>query len=197
MMRSICVFCGSSVGKRENYIRYAKELGAVIARKKMTLVYGGGNIGIMREIADSALEHGGEVVGVMPQHIVDKEIAHRHITQLHIVKSMHERKALMAELSDAFVALPGGFGTLDELFEAMTWNQLEIISKPTGLLNIDGYFDHLIAFINHAVREKFIRPEHQQNLTVETDTERLIEKLETFVPKTAEKWIDRLKKDLI
>ncbi len=196
-MNSICVFCGSSVGKQENYILKARELGKIIADKKLTLVYGGGNIGVMREIADSTLKHGGKVIGVMPQHIVDKEVSHQGLTELHIVKSMHERKAMMAELSDAFVALPGGFGTIDEIFEVMTWNQLEIINKPTGLLNIDGYFDHLIAFIRHAVDEKFVREEHKQNLIVETEANVLIEKLDSFEPKKAEKWIDRLKMDLI
>ena len=196
-MNSICVFCGSSVGKRENYITKARELGQLIANRNMTLVYGGGNIGVMREIADSCLKHGGKVIGVMPKLIVDKEIAHKQITELHIVDSMHERKALMAELSDAFIAMPGGFGTIDEMFEIMTWNQLEIINKPTGLLNVDGYFDHLIAFIDHAVNEKFVREEHNRNLIVETDANNLIEKLEGFVPQQAEKWIDRLKVDLI
>ncbi len=196
-MNSICVFCGSSVGRRENYIKKAHELGQLIANKNMALVYGGGNIGVMREIADSCLKHGGKVIGVMPRLIVDKEIAHKQITELHIVESMHERKAMMAELSDAFIAMPGGFGTMDEIFEIMTWNQLEIIDKPTGLLNVDGYFDHLIAFIDHAVNEKFVRDEHNRNLIVETDADILIKKLEGFVPQKAEKWIDRLKVDLI
>ncbi len=151
----------------------------------------------MRVIADSALEAGGEVIGVMPRHIVDREIAHQEITKLHIVGSMHERKAMMAELSDAFIALPGGFGTIDELFEIMTWNQLEIISKPTGLLNVEGYFNHLMAFIDHAVEEKFVRTEHRSALIVEEDENRLLEKLEKFRPEKAEKWIDRLKMDMI
>jgi uncharacterized protein (TIGR00730 family) len=196
-MNSICVFCGSSVGKRENYTLQARQLGQIIASRNMILVYGGGNIGVMREIADSTLKHGGKVIGVMPRHIVDKEVAHHNITELHIVNSMHERKAMMAELSDAFIALPGGFGTIDEIFEVMTWNQLEIITKPTGLLNIDGYFNHLIQFIEHAVDEKFVRVEHKQNLIVETDAIRLLERMENFEPKPAEKWIDRLKMDLI
>jgi len=196
-MKSICVFCGSSVGRSENYKIKARRLGKILALQKITLVFGGGNIGVMREIADSVLKNGGEVIGVMPGHIVDKEIAHRQITKLHIVKTMHERKALMADLSDAFIALPGGFGTFDELFEVLTWNQLEIISKPVGLLNIDGYFDHLLAFIDHAVAEKFVRQEHKNNLIVEEDEMRLLERLEVFEPQKAEKWIDRLKMDLI
>ncbi|MFP4472132.1 MAG: TIGR00730 family Rossman fold protein [Bacteroidales bacterium] len=197
MMNSVCVFCGSAVGKNGAYTARARSLGRLLAHRNITLVYGGGNIGVMRVIADSALEAGGEVIGVMPRHIVDREIAHQEITKLHIVGSMHERKAMMAELSDAFIALPGGFGTIDELFEIMTWNQLEIISKPTGLLNVEGYFNHLMAFIDHAVEEKFVRTEHRSALIVEEDENRLLEKLEKFQPEKAEKWIDRLKMDMI
>ena len=196
-MKSICVFCGSSVGRNSIYKNKARSLGKLIAKKNIRLIYGGGNIGLMREIADSALEHGGTVIGVMPKSIVDKEIAHRHITKLHIVKSMHERKALLSELSDAFIAMPGGFGTIDELFEMMTWNQLEIINKPTGLLNIDGYFDYLLDFIEYAVSEKFVREEHKNNLIVDEDEENLLRRLEVFKPLQAEKWIDRLKIDKI
>jgi len=196
-MDSICVFCGSSVGRNEIYAEKARNLGKILARKKITLVFGGGNIGVMREIADSVMDAGGQVIGVMPKHIVDKEIAHQNITKLHIVGSMHERKALMAEISDAFIALPGGFGTLDEIFEVMTWNQLELINKPTALLNVNGYFDHLLTFIHHAVNERFVRREHQQNLIVEEDEGMLIERLENFKPVKADKWIDRLKMDLI
>ncbi len=196
-MNSICVFCGSSVGRNGLYAEKARKLGKELAERKITLVFGGGNIGVMREIADSVMESGGQVIGVMPKHIVDKEIAHQNITKLHIVGSMHERKALMAELSDAFIALPGGFGTLDEIFEVMTWNQLEIINKPTALLNVDGYFNHLLSFIDHAVGERFVRREHQQNLVVEEDEVKLIQRLEDFRPVKADKWIDRLKMDLI
>lgn len=196
-MRSVCVFCGSSVGGNPAYIEGARKTGRLIAERGMTLVYGGGNIGLMREVADSAIAGGARVIGVMPGSIVEKEIAHKEITKLHIVDSMHERKALMAQLSDGFIALPGGFGTLDEMFEIMTWNQLEIITKPTGMLNINGFFDHLIAHINHAVAEKFVRPEHQDNLIVDTDPKRLLERMMDFNPKAAEKWIDRLKVDLI
>jgi uncharacterized protein (TIGR00730 family) len=197
LMKSICVFCGSSVGRRAGYIAGAQSLGRLIAGRGLTLVYGGGNIGLMREVADSAIASGGEVIGVMPRSIVEKEIAHQNLTQLHVVGSMHERKAIMADISDAFIALPGGFGTIDELFEIMTWNQLEIINKPTGLLNIDGFFDHLTNYISHAVKERFIRKEHQENLIVETDEKMLLERLEQYRPLKAEKWIDRLKLDLI
>lgn len=191
------MFCGSSVGSNPAYIEGARKTGRLIAEKGMTLVYGGGNIGLMREVADSAIAGGARVIGVMPGSIVEKEIAHKEITKLHIVDSMHERKALMAQLSDGFIALPGGFGTLDEMFEIMTWNQLEIITKPTGMLNINGFFDHLTAHIKHAVAEKFVRPEHQDNLIMETDPVRLLVRMMEFKPKPAEKWIDRLKVDLI
>jgi hypothetical protein len=196
-MKSICVFCGSSVGRREEYIQKARDLGTLIAREKLTLVYGGGNIGLMREVADAVLENGGEVIGVMPGHIVDKEISHQQLTKLHIVDSMHERKAMMAELSDAFVAMPGGFGTLDEIFEIMTWNQLEVINKPAALFNIEGYFDTLLEFIAHSVDERFVREEHQNNLIVETDENILMDKLKNHQHAKAEKWIDRLKMNLI
>ncbi len=197
LMKSICVFCGSAVGQNGDYAQAARRLGTLLAARKIRLVYGGGNIGIMREVADAVLEADGEVIGVMPRLIVDKEIAHQGLTKLHVVGSMHERKAMMAELSDAFIALPGGFGTIDELFEILTWNQLEIISKPTALLNTHGYFDHLIRFIDHAVGEKFVRAEHRANLMIDDDENSLLDKLFSFHPAIADKWIDRLKMDMI
>lgn len=196
-MKSIAIFCGSSVGARSEYAAGAQRLGRLLATNNLHLVYGGANIGLMRVVADAALEAGGEVTGVMPRHIVDKEIAHTGVTELIIVGSMHERKAKMAELADAFVALPGGFGTIDELFEIMTWNQLEIINKPVGLLNIGGFFDTLLDYIHLAVAERFVRSEHARNLIVETDEATLLQKLSTFAPTRAEKWIDRLKIDMI
>lgn len=196
-MNSICVFCGSSVGRKNYYAEKARAFGKRIAQQNLMLVYGGGNIGLMREIADAVLDEGGSVTGVMPGFIADKEIVHQGLTKLHIVETMHERKALMAELSDAFVAMPGGFGTIDELFEIMTWNQLEVISKPTGLFNIDGYFDHMTAFIVHAINEKFVRQEHFNNLIVENDEKVLLEKIMNHKPAKADKWIDRLKMDKI
>jgi len=195
-MKSICVFCGSSVGKQKSYTDKARSFGKLIAGNNLRLVYGGGNIGLMREIADAVLESGGEVTGVMPGLIAQNEIVHTGLTNLHIVDTMHERKALMAELSDAFVAMPGGFGTIDEMFEILTWNQLEIISKPAALYNINGYFDDLLTFVDHAVNERFVRLEHN-NLIVEDDEHKLLAKLMAHEPLKAEKWIDRLKKDLI
>jgi uncharacterized protein (TIGR00730 family) len=196
-MKSVAVFCGSSVGARPEYVTGAERLGRLLATENLRLVYGGGNIGLMREVADACLDAGGQVTGVIPHLIVNKEIAHTDVTELIVVDSMHERKARMAELSDAFVALPGGFGTIDELFEIMTWNQLEIINKPVGLLNIGGFFDKLLDYIHHAVAERFVRSEHANNLIVETDEILLLKKLSTFAPARAEKWIDRLKMDLI
>ncbi len=196
-MKSICVFCGSSVGGQKSYTDKARNFGKLIATNNFCLVYGGGNIGLMREIADAVLENGGEVTGVMPRLIAKKEIVHTGLTNLHIVDTMHERKALMADLSDAFVAMPGGFGTIDEMFEILTWNQLEIISKPAALYNINGYFDDLLTFIEHAVNERFVRSEHKNNLIVEGDEKILLEKLFNHQPVKAEKWVERLKKDLI
>ncbi len=196
-MKSVCVFCGSSVGKSAAYIDQARKLGLSIAGNKTALVYGGGNIGLMREIADTVLQAGGDVTGVMPGLIAEKEIVHQGLTNLHIVETMHERKALMAKLSDGFIAMPGGFGTIDEIFEIMTWNQLEIINKPTGLFNVDGYFDGLLQFIDHAVQEKFVRAEHRDNLIVETDEKILLEKMMSHKPQKAEKWIDHLKMNKI
>ncbi len=197
IMKSIAVFCGSSVGVRPEYVVGAQRLGRLLAAENLRLVYGGGNIGLMREVADAVLEAGGEVTGVIPRLIVNKEIAHMGVTELIVVDSMHARKAKMAELSDAFVALPGGFGTIDELFEIMTWNQLEIINKPAGLLNIGGFFDKLLDYIQYAVAERFVRSEHAHNLIVETNEAVLLKKLSTHSPTHAEKWIDRLKMDLI
>lgn len=196
-MESICVFAGSSVGSRKEYSDAAVRLGKLIADRGIHLVYGGGNIGLMRVIADSVLDNGGKVTGVMPKSIVEKEIAHRQITELHIVDTMHQRKALMAELSDAFIALPGGFGTCDELFEVLTWNQLEIIRKPLGLLNIHNYYDHLLTYMDHMVEERFLRTEHRANVIDSEVPEILLQKILQHQPLKAEKWIDRLKMDQI
>ncbi len=196
-MNSVCVFCGSSVGKSDIYTAHAKAMGKLLVANGITLVYGGGNIGLMREIADAVLQVGGEVTGVMPGLIAEKEIVHTGLTYLHIVETMHERKALMAKLSDGFIAMPGGFGTIDEIFEIMTWNQLEIISKPTGMLNINGYFNDLLRFIDHAVDQQFVRSEHRKNLIVEDDPQMLLKKLFDYKPLKAEKWIDRLKNNQI
>jgi TIGR00730 family protein len=155
--RRVCVFCGSSVGANLKYLSEAKSLGQRLAAGGWSLVYGGTSVGLMGATADAALAGGAEVLGVLPQALQDREIAHRGLTKLHLVGSMHERKALMASLSDAFIALPGGYGTLDEFFEIVTWSQLQIHSKPCILINTDGYFDFLLRFLDHAVREEFVK----------------------------------------
>jgi len=176
-MNSICVFCGASAGQRPAYLELASELGNLLARRNITVVYGGGRVGLMGALADAALAAGGRVIGVIPQMLVDKEVAHTGLTELQVVHSMAERKARMGQLADAFLTLPGGIGTMDELFEAWTWTQLGLQRKPCGLLNHDGYYDALIAFIDHAVEEGFLRPPHRAALIVDTDITRLLMRL--------------------
>jgi uncharacterized protein (TIGR00730 family) len=188
-MHSVCVFCGSNGGAGELYAEAARSFGRTLAERGLRLVYGGAAVGLMGELADAALTAGGEVVGVIPQALVEREIAHAGLTDLHPVKSMHERKALMSDLSDAFVALPGGAGTLEELFEIWTWGQLGHHEKPVGLLNVAGFFDALIAFVDHQVEERFMRVEHRNMLIVEDDPERLLARFETYRAPVVEKWI--------
>lgn len=190
-MKRICVFCGSSVGADSAFARAAEEVGSNLGRRGIGLVYGGGNVGLMGVIADATLSAGGEVIGVIPQALVDRELAHRKITELRIVQSMHERKAMMADLSDAFIALPGGYGTLEEFCEILTWAQLGLHRKPFGLLNVTGFYDSFVAQIDHAVRMKFIRPEHRDLLMVEDTISRLLSRLDTFKPPAVHKWIGR------
>lgn len=192
-MKRICVFCGSSMGFQTVYREAAVELGKMLASKNIGLVYGGANVGIMKVLADTVLQNGGEVFGVMPQSLIDKEVAHKGLTQFYIVQSMAERKDMMVQLSDAFIAMPGGFGTLDELSEILTFNQLRITDKPLGFLNIAGYFDSLFNFIEHGVNEGFIRAEHQQNLIISTECESILSKLMNFVPVSVGKWIADIK----
>jgi len=176
-MPAVCVFCGSAFGRRQAYKDAAVEVGRLLAESGFTLVYGGGNVGLMGVVADACLAAGGQVVGVIPQSMVERELAHRGLTELHIVGSMHERKALMAERADAFLALPGGFGTFDELFEILTWRQIRIHQKPVGLLNVAGYFDPLLALADHAVEEGFLRATDRPNLMAETDAAVLLNRL--------------------
>ena len=197
MIKTICVFCGSSAGKNKLYGTRAERLGRFFLKNGYRLVYGGANVGLMSILADTVLSGGGEVIGVMPKSLVEKEVAHGHLTQMHIVADMQERKALMADLSDAFIALPGAYGTFDELFEMLTWNQLGIVSKPVGLLNINGFFDPLIRMLDHAVDEQFLRREHRAILQVEEDEEKLMDKLNVYQPVVAQKWIERLKQGKI
>ncbi|SMD15932.1 LOG family protein [Kibdelosporangium aridum] len=170
----ICVFCGSATGTRPLYAAAAADLGKLLATRGITLVYGGASVGTMGIIADAALEAGGEVIGVIPTSMTDREIAHQGLTELHVVGSMHERKAMMAELADGFLALPGGAGTLDELFEIWTWFQIGVHSKPIGIANIDGFYDPLIQMVDHMVAEGFIRADYRDFITVDTDLEKLV-----------------------
>ena len=189
-MKRLCVFCGSSAGRRAEHREAARRLGELLARRGLGLVFGAGHVGLMGVVADAVLAAGGEVVGVIPQALVDKELAHGGLTQLHVVETMHQRKALMADLSDGFAALPGGYGTLDELFEILTWAQLGLHAKPVGLLNAAGFFDPLLAWIDHAVAEGFLKPKHRDRLLVAGDPERLLDRLlREPSPADEPKWI--------
>ena len=189
-MQSVCVFCGSSAGARPEYAEAARRLGAALARRGLGLVYGGGHVGLMGVLADAALAAGGAVVGVIPQALVDRELAHGRLTELLVVDTMYQRKALMADKSDAFVALPGGYGTLDETFEVLTWAQLGLHAKPVGLLNVAGFFDPLLAWARHAVSEGFVKSQHLDLFTVEIKSEALLDALARHKPAPqAPKWI--------
>ena len=187
--RSYCVFLGSSPGASPAYIETARALGRAMARRGVGLVYGGASVGCMAAVAEAALSEGGEVVGVMPQALVDKEVAHTELSEMRVVDSMHERKALMAELSDGFIALPGGLGTLEELFEVLTWAQLGFHRKPCALLDGNGYFNHLEAFLDHAVEQGFIKPVHRGILITASEPEALLNALAAYTPAFTPKWI--------
>lgn len=184
------MYCGSSPGKGATYVQAAQGLAQEIVNRGMGLVYGGASVGTMGVLADTVLAGGGMVYGVIPQSLVDKEVAHHGLTELKIVASMHERKALMAKYSDGFIALPGGLGTLEELFEALTWTQLGFHQKPCALLNIDGYYDPLIAFLDHSVNEGFVREEHRQMLLVDDSPAGLLEQMADYQSPVTEKWIE-------
>ena len=190
-MKKICVYCGSSPGSKPDYLQMARQLGYFLAEKQITLVYGGGNVGMMGEIAKSTLESGGEVIGVIPEALVRMEVAFKDISQLHVVKDMHERKAMMAELSDAFIALPGGLGTIEEFFEVLTWNQLGIQNKPCGLLNICGYYDKLLEFVDVTVDQLFVEGCYRDMILVDHDPEKLLEKMDAYQPPKGNKatWV--------
>ena len=193
-MKRICVYCGSSIGKRPEYATAAKALGKALVDCNIGLVYGGASVGIMGLIANTVLELGGEVVGIIPQAIADKEIAHTGLTELNVVANMHERKAMMADYSDGFIALPGGMGTLEELFEVLTWAQLGFHQKPCGVLNVEGYYDHLIAFLEHAVDQEYLKSQHFGMLQTATEPDALLELLSRYQAPVDGKWITR--KDL-
>jgi len=190
-MKRVCVFCGSNKGSRPIYLEAAQNLGRIFAARGIDLVYGGACVGLMGAMADAALAQGGHVIGVIPESLVAKEVAHKGLLDLRIVKSMHERKALMAELSDAFIALPGGFGTYEEFCEVLTWGQLGLHKKPCGILDVAGFYDPLLAQLDHAVKEGFVRPIHRELVLVESDLEKLLTRLESFQPPAVAKWIER------
>jgi hypothetical protein len=183
------------MGTNPAYKDEAEKLGILLANKNITLIYGGGNVGLMGVLADSNLQATGTCIGVMPGRLIDLEIAHDNLSELIVVDSMHERKGKMAELSDGFIALPGGLGTLDELSEALTYNQLRLYDKPVGILNINGYFDHILDFFDRGVEEKFVRAEHRDNMIISDDTEELLRKMMEYKPVSIGKWIDEIKEE--
>ncbi len=189
-MNAVCVFCGSSEGLRPSYTAAARRMGAMFARRGILLVYGGGRVGLMGVLADAALEEGGEVVGVIPEALVARELAHANLTQLHVVGSMHERKALMADLSDGFVTLPGGYGTLEEFLEVLSWAQLSIHKKPCALLDVDGYWEPLAALFDKAVTEGFVHPNQRSLVLTGEDPELLLDQMENYTPPEMKKWIE-------
>jgi uncharacterized protein (TIGR00730 family) len=194
-MKKICVFCGSSMGNKAVYRETAKQLADLFVKENIGMVYGGANVGLMKILADRLLKAGKEVIGVMPGSLVKNEVAHTELEHFIEVETMSERKNLMAEMSDAFIALPGGFGTLDELSEVLTYNQLRICDKPLGFLNIAGYYDKFLDFIDHAVEEGFVREEHRKNLIVSDNVEELMQKLKAYKPIETEKWIRDIKNE--
>jgi len=191
MIESLCVFCGSSAGRRSAYREAAHAVGTLLARRRLTLVYGGANVGLMGVLADACLAAGGRVVGVIPRALADLEVAHDGLAEMHVVTSMHQRKARMADLADAFLALPGGFGTWDEFCEALTWSQLALQTKACAVLNVEGYYDALLAQADRAERDGFLRPEHRQLLLSNTDPARLLDRLQAAKVPVMEKWLDR------
>lgn len=189
-MKSICVYCGSSIGSSPSLADAARELGQTLAASNLELIYGGGRVGLMGVLADAVLEAGGRVQGVIPQALADREVAHAGLTQLHVVDTMHQRKAMMAELSDGFIALPGGLGTFEELFEIWTWAQLGMHTKPIGLLNVASYFDLLLQFLDHATSQQLLKPVHRNLLLVSSRPDALLSQMQTAAPVRTPKWID-------
>lgn len=189
-MKRICIFCGSSQGARAEFSKDAQEMGREIVRRRLGLVYGGGRVGLMGILADAVLAEGGEVIGVIPRALATKELAHDGLSDLQVVNTMHERKARMAELADGFIALPGGLGTLEEFCEIVTWAQLGLHVKPCGLLNVEGYYDRLLGLFDHAVVERFVRPEHRQLVLSSHDPALLLDSMDSFRAPHLPKWID-------
>jgi len=191
MIRSVCVFCGSSHGFAPEYAATAKEMGRAIAARGWTLVYGGGNVGLMGVVADAALAVGGKVIGVIPEALLARELGHLGLTELRVVNTMHERKAMMADLSDAFIALPGGIGTFEEFFEVLTWAQLGIHHKPCGLVNTRGYYQPVMDLLENSVKEGFLKADHQKMVLTSGQAEDLLRQMETYQPPQTAKWIDK------
>jgi uncharacterized protein (TIGR00730 family) len=189
-MKSLCVYCGSSTGVSSLYAEAARRLAKELVDNNISLVYGGGDVGLMSVISGEVLQLGGEVTGVIPQALMDKEVGHHGLTRLHIVKDMHERKALMADLSDGFIAMPGGIGTLEELFEALTWSQLGLHEKPIGLLNVNGFYDGLISFVEHLVAQGFLRSEQATLMMHESEASALLARFKSYTPVYHAKWFD-------
>jgi uncharacterized protein (TIGR00730 family) len=190
-MTSICVYCGSSPGSDPAFLQAAWEVGTLIAKRDHTLVYGGGNVGLMGAVADAVLAAGGRVIGVIPDHLVQKEVGHNGLTERHVVATMHERKAKMAALADGFLALPGGVGTLEEIVEVFVWMQLGLHARPCALLNVNGYYDPLMKFLAHMTESRFLHAEQLSQLIVAREPSEALDRLQSFVPTVVEKWIDR------
>ncbi|MDR3371230.1 TIGR00730 family Rossman fold protein [Rhodoferax sp.] len=190
-MKNICVYCGSNPGRLEAYADGARALAKALVTRDLGLVYGGASVGIMGRIADAVLQLGGRAVGVIPEALKRKEIEHKGLTELHVTASMHERKTLMADLSDGFIALPGGIGTLEEIFEVWTWAQLGFHAKPCGLLNVAGYYDGLTTFLDHTVAEQFVRPDHRSTLLVEPTPDALLDRFASYQAPSVQKWVEK------
>ncbi len=189
LMKSVAVYCGSSSGNKAEYTQQAQAMGRELARRGLTLVYGGGCVGLMGTIADAVLAEGGQVIGVIPGFLADKELAHKGCTELHVVETMHQRKLLMADLADGFVAMPGGFGTLEELFEVLTWGQLGLHGKPVGLLNTLGFYDSLLALLGHMSAEAFLRLENLNQVLYNAEASELLDAIAAYKPERLEKWL--------
>ncbi|MCP4552612.1 MAG: TIGR00730 family Rossman fold protein [Bacteroidetes bacterium] len=194
-MKKVCIFCGSSMGKDPIYKEEATKIANYLYEQKIDLVYGGSNVGIMKILADTTLDLGGKAIGVIPQFLMDIEVGHKSLTELHVVDSMQDRKRFLVEISDGFIAFPGGIGTLDELAEILTIAQLRVYDKPLGIYNLNGFFDHLLKFIEHATNEGFIQAAHYNNLIIDDDIERLIQRMQNFKPVQMAHWLKKIKNE--
>lgn len=196
-MRSVCVYCGSNAGNKPAYTERAIALGNRLAKEGLSLVYGGGNVGLMGIVADAVLEAGGEVIGVIPEQLVEWEVAHKGLTRLEVVANMHQRKARMFDLADSFVALPGGFGTLDEMFEMLTWRQLGIGDKPCAFLDVDGFYSPLLAMMDRMVEERFLHPDQRRDLWHGDDIDTMIDWMRAYQPAQSSKWMDQKRRNAL